>query len=166
MQVGHLVLCICNGRYSNMATKKSDLYVITKVKEFTKYVITVTEKSPKKIRFTLVARLQNYCLDSLEQIVMANLLPVSDPRRLEYQKEAGRGLETLGYFAMLCMECECILPKQYEFISKLQAESLMFLGKWISSDKKRNRASSGDMPQKDALVGSPLPKIREAVENL
>ena len=29
-------------------TKKSDLYVVTKVKELTKYVITVTEKSPKK----------------------------------------------------------------------------------------------------------------------
>lgn len=56
MQVGHLMLCICNGRYSNMATKKSDLYIITKVKELTKYVITVTEKSPKKFRFTLVAR--------------------------------------------------------------------------------------------------------------
>ncbi len=37
-------------------TKKSDLYVVTKVKELTKYVITVTEKSPKKFRFTLVTR--------------------------------------------------------------------------------------------------------------
>ena len=60
-----------------MATKKSDLYVITKVKELTRYVITITEKSPKKFRFTLVARLQNYCLDSLEQIVLANMLPIT-----------------------------------------------------------------------------------------
>ena len=140
-----------------MATKKSDLYVITKVKELTKYVINVTEKSPKKFRFTLVTRLQNYCLDSLEQIVLANMLPLADKRRLERQKSAGRGLELLGYFAMICMECECLLPKQFENISKLQAESLMFLGKWISSDKKRleksqkeDKASSGDMPQTDA----------------
>ena len=139
-----------------MATKKSDLYVITKVKELTRYVITITEKSPKKFRFTLVTRLQNYCLDSLEQIVLANMLPLTDARRLERQKSAGRGLELLGYFAMLCVECECILPKQFEFISKLQAESLMFLGKWISSDRKRNKASSGERPKKDASVG-PLP---------
>lgn len=55
-------------------TKKSDLYVVTKVKELTKYVITVTEKVLKKIRFTLVVRLQNYCLDVIENIVTANML--------------------------------------------------------------------------------------------
>ena len=53
-------LCACNlilvsnqiyGKY-----KKSDLYVVIKIKELTKYVITVTEKSPKKFRFTLVTR--------------------------------------------------------------------------------------------------------------
>lgn len=55
-------------------TKKSDLYVVTKVKELTKCVITVTEKSPKKIRFTLVTRLQNYCLVVWENIVTANMI--------------------------------------------------------------------------------------------
>ena len=54
--------------------RKSDLYVITKVKELTEYVITVTEKSPKKFRFTLVARLQNYCLDVVENLYLANSL--------------------------------------------------------------------------------------------
>jgi len=37
-----------------MASPKSDLYVITKAKELAKYVVVVTEKSPKKYRFTLV----------------------------------------------------------------------------------------------------------------
>ncbi len=85
-------------------TKKSELYVITKTKELTKYVITVTEKSPKKFRFTLVTRLQNYCLDVIENLVIANMLLAGSPERLEKQKEAGRKLELLGYFAMLCME--------------------------------------------------------------
>ena len=133
-----------------MPQKKSELYVLTKAKELSKYVITVTEKSPKKFRFTLVVRLQNYCLDIIENILLANMLHISDARRLEKQKEAGRLLELLGYFSMLCMETECILPNQFENISKLQAECLLFLGKWISSDKKRlekseseNKASSG-----------------------
>ena len=140
-----------------MATKKSDLYVITKAKELSKYVITVTEKSPKKYRFTLVVRLQNYSLDVIENLLMANMLPLGDERRARHQAEAGRLLELLGYFAMICMETTCILPKQFENISKLQAECLLFLGKWVSSDKKRNKASSGDMPQKDASVGRSLP---------
>jgi len=133
-----------------MPQKKNDLYVLTKAKELSKYVITVTEKAPKKYRFTLVVRLQNYCLDIIENILLANMLHLTDARRLEKQKEAGRLLELLGYFSMLCMETECILPNQFENISKLQAECLLFLGKWISSDKKRleksesgNKASSG-----------------------
>ena len=119
-----------------MATKKSDLYVFTKAKELSVYVFKITEKSPKKYRFTLTTRLQNYCLDALEYIYSANALPLND-ERLSLQKKAGGILEKIGYFSMLAMEVQCILPKQHEQISKLQAESLLFLGKWISSDKKR-----------------------------
>ncbi|MBQ3650257.1 MAG: four helix bundle protein, partial [Treponema sp.] len=95
-----------------MPQKKNDLYVLTKAKELSKYVITVTEKAPKKYRFTLVVRLQNYCLDIIENILLANMLHISDARRLEKQKEAGRLLELLGYFSMICMETTCILPNQ------------------------------------------------------
>lgn len=78
------------------------------------------------------------------------MLKSDSSERLKLQQEAGRKLELLGYFAMLCMETGCILPNQFENISKLQAESLLFLGKWITSNKKRKTASPGDMPQKDA----------------
>ena len=130
-----------------MAGPKSDLYVITKAKELAKYVVVVTEKSPKKYRFTLVVRLQNYCLDILEHLLLANTLPLQDPARLSHQQEAGRLLSLLGYFAMVCMETTCILPAQFQNLSKLQAECLMFLGKWIASDKKRKKVPPGDMPQ-------------------
>ena len=119
-----------------MATKKSDLYVFTKAKELAIYVFKITEKSPKKYRFTLTTRLQNYCLDAIEYIYTANSLPLND-ERLSLQKKAGVTLEKIGYFSMLAMEVQCILPNQHQQISKLQAESLLFLGKWISSDKKR-----------------------------
>jgi len=51
--------------------KKNDLFVITKAKDLAKYILTVTEKSPKKFRFTLVVRLQNYILDALESLYLA-----------------------------------------------------------------------------------------------
>ena len=119
-----------------MATKKSELYVITKAKELAKYVITVTEKSPKKFRFTLVARIQNFCLDAIEEVYTANSLPLEDERLL-HQKKAGEAFDKIGYFSMLALEVQCILPAQFENISKLQAECSLFLGKWIASDKKR-----------------------------
>lgn len=78
--------------------------------------------------------MQNYCLDALENLVRANMLPVNNQQRFELQQEAGKLLELLGYFAMICMETGCILPNQFENISKLQAESLLFLGKWITSE--------------------------------
>ncbi len=54
--------------------KKSQLYVLVKAKELTNYLITVTEKSPKKFRFTLVNRLQNYTINIVKSIFMADNL--------------------------------------------------------------------------------------------
>ena len=51
---------------------KSELSVITKAKGLCSYIMTVTEKSPKRFRFTLVSRLQNYALDVIENLIMAN----------------------------------------------------------------------------------------------
>lgn len=115
--------------------KKNDLFVMTKTKDLAKYIITVTEKSPKKFRFTLVVRIQNYILDVIENIYLANSLPIGE-ERLALQKKARTTLSMLDYFAGLAYEQECILFKQYEQISKQIAESLLYLGKWIGSTSK------------------------------
>ena len=115
--------------------KKNDLFVMTKTKDLAKYIITVTEKSPKKFRFTLVVRLQNYILDAIEYIYLANSAPIGD-ERLELQKKARTTLSMLDYFAGLAYEQECVLLKQYEQISKQIAECLLYLGKWIGSTSR------------------------------
>ena len=53
-----------------MAT--SELSVITKAKDLCSYIMTVTDKSPKRFRFTLVSRMQNYGLDIIENLISAN----------------------------------------------------------------------------------------------
>ncbi len=112
--------------------RKSDLYVITKVKDLAKYIITVTEKSPKKFRFTLVTRLQNYVLDCLEMLLLANA-EHNYETRLVYQDKARSLLSLLGYFAEIASDQECILFRQYEQISKQLADCLLYLGRWIAS---------------------------------
>ena len=124
--------------------KKSDLFVMTKAKDLAKYIITVTEKSPVKFRFTLVVRLQNYILDILENLYLANSLPIGE-ERLFHQQTAKTKLSMLDYFAGLAYEQNCILFKQYEQISLQQAECLHYLSKWMASDKKR-QVSSGENP--------------------
>ena len=42
-----------------MAAPQPELTVITKAKDLCRYAMTVTEKSPKRFRFTLVSRMQN-----------------------------------------------------------------------------------------------------------
>lgn len=115
--------------------KKSDLFVMTKAKDLAKYVITITEKSPKKFRFTLVVRLQNYCLDIIENIYNANLQRDAK-NRIVLQERAKELLGMLDYMAGIAYEQQCILFKQYEQISKQQAECLQYLNKWIASTKK------------------------------
>jgi hypothetical protein len=73
---------------------KNELSVITKAKDLCSYIMTVTDKSPKCFRFTLVSRLQNYALDVIENLIMANETFVSagDMRyavmRMLYQRTA------------------------------------------------------------------------------
>lgn len=118
---------------------KSDLFVFTKIKDLAKYILTVTEKSPKKFRYTLVVRLQNYILDVIELVYNANTLPLGAERRT-CQEKAKTKLSLLDYYAGICYEVECITMKQYTQISKQMAECLMYLGKWIASDAKRAMA--------------------------
>lgn len=115
--------------------KKNDLFVMTKTKDLAKYIITVTEKSPKKFRFTLVVRLQNYILDAIESIYLANSQRDVN-KRLEYQEKARTQLNILDYFSDIAYEQGCILANQYEQISKQIAESLLYLGKWFASTQR------------------------------
>lgn len=127
--------------------RKSELSVITKAKELCNYTLTVTEKSPKRFRFTLTSRLQNYALSIIEQLIKANEIYVYaqgrmvDSRlaqeRVHLQRDAMTNLKLLAYMAQVAMEQQCILLKQYEQITKQIHDCQNLLGAWMSSDKKR-----------------------------
>ncbi len=122
---------------------KNELSVITKAKDLCSYIMTVTDKSPKRFRFTLVSRLQNYALDVIENLIMANETFVSagDVRsateRMAYQRKAMTTLKLLSYMSELAMKQQCILPKQYEQITKQVFDAENMLGAWMNSDKRR-----------------------------
>ena len=124
-------------------TNKSELSVITKAKELCSYVMTVTEKSPKRFRYTLVSRMQNYALDVIENLYIANEIYVPAGRRDQaekrqsYQQQAQTSLRLLGYIAQLAMEQQCILPNQYEQITRKVYDCRNLLGAWMVSDRKR-----------------------------
>lgn len=101
--------------------KQGDLSVITKAKEVCSYILTITDKSPKRFRFTLVSRLQNYSLTIIEKLILANEIYVCNNRqevdenalseRRRLQKSAMTHIKLLAYIAQVSMEQQCILPK-------------------------------------------------------
>jgi hypothetical protein len=127
-----------------MATRASELIVVTKAKDLCAYVLSATESSPKRFRFTLVSRLQNLSLELIEQIYRANEVFISGPdrakaqeKRLDLQHGALTGVRLLAYMALLAREQGCILPRQYAQIASLASDCQNLLGAWIVSDKKR-----------------------------
>ena len=126
-----------------MEHKQSELAVITKAKDLCSYVMTVTQKSPKQFRFTFTSRLQNLSLDVIEALYRANDTFVTKEnvsareKRLEFQHQAMTNLKLLAYFSLLAREQNCILPKQYEQISRQSTDCQNLLGAWINSDRRR-----------------------------
>lgn len=125
---------------------ESELTVITRAKELCEYILTVTDKSPKKFRFTLVGRLQNYSLSVIEHLYKANNVFVANSdeaerreKRLELQHEAMTELRLLAYLSMIARESQCILPRQQSQISSRIIETQKLLYAWIKSDGARGK---------------------------
>lgn len=124
--------------------QENELSIMVKSRKLAEYIFTITEKSPKKFRFTITSRLQNLSLYAMEHLIRANEIYVKEKtqtesyrKRLEYQREAIIDFKVLGYMAMIAREQECILPRQQEQIAKQVSECRKMLWAWMISDKKR-----------------------------
>lgn len=119
----------------------SELIVITKTKKLTAYVITITEKSPKRFRAVFINRMQNYCLDCIENLIEANSIKMDSVKNKEKRRECQRiaflKLKLLGYVSFLALENECILRKQYQQISLQISDCINLLVAWRKSDADR-----------------------------
>ena len=68
---------------TKIPSDSSELIVITKAKKLTAYVITITEKSPKKFRAVFINRMQNYSLDCIENLIEANSIRMDSFFKIE-----------------------------------------------------------------------------------
>lgn len=115
----------------------SELMIITKLKDLVNYCITISEKAPKKFRFTLVSKIDNISLELLESSILANEIELGDDRRKLLQKEIIGKLKVLDAYCLTARQVQCILPKQYEVISRLIVECIKLTRAWIKSDENR-----------------------------
>ena len=119
----------------------SELKVFTVVRKLLAYIVAATEKSPKKFMGSFVNRLRNLILSANGNLIRANLCRTDDEKRMIerkiYQIKAFEDLKELESLSFLSLECKCILPKQYEQISKQLNEALALLAAWMRSDAAR-----------------------------
>ena len=123
--------------------ENSELMVITKARDLAGYVFAISENAPKKFRFSLIAKMQNSTLEILESLILANEVhpgesPQANQRRREYQQHAIAKLKSLDAVALIAREQSCILPKQYETLTRYIHDCIHLTGAWISSDKRRS----------------------------
>ncbi len=93
-----------------MAHSQSELQVITFAKNLCSYVMTITQKSPKQFRFSLIGRMQGYVLDIVEELYYANDIYVTPAsrtgwaQRQAHQRKAMSTLKLLSWVAQVSME--------------------------------------------------------------
>ena len=103
-----------------MAAYQSELAVITKAKDPCSYVMTVTDKSPKRFRFTLVAKLQNYALKYLlwrfpDKEVLAFLYQIIDSYNANIGKGLPMGNQSSQWFALYYLDrIDRIIKEKYK----------------------------------------------------
>lgn len=122
---------------------KNELNVIVKMKELCELVLDATEKSPKKFRFSIVSKMQNYVFNALENLYKANAIMAKDgkkksiEKRINYQYMAITDIKLLTFTVQLAFELQCILKKEYIAISNKIYECQKLIGAWIKSEHKK-----------------------------
>ena len=124
-----------------VAISVKELTVITKCKELSYYVFFISEKIPKKYRFSLTNRMQNTSLDIITYLYTANDIFVRNEtdikrreERIYYQRKAMTCIKLLGYLSHIAYEQNAILQKQFEHICQSIYVTTNMLGAWINSE--------------------------------
>lgn len=123
----------------------SELNVISKTKDLLKHTYQMTNNTkhfPKKVRFTIVTRMQNCATEILECLVEANDLNLSIPeqkaQRLILQARALTKCKLLLYYIELSYESKHINGGSCAYWSQMVVDVKNMTAAWLKKDKSRN----------------------------
>lgn len=108
-----------------------EMAVFTRAKKLSEYIFVITEKSPKKFRWSIITRLQNTSTDVIELLYRANYSRGEE--RLEYQKSAQVSLSLLDFYAETARAKHAITNRQTAVIARLLDEVKRLLSGWKKS---------------------------------
>ncbi len=117
--------------------RDKEMAVFTHAKKLSEYVFVITEKSPKKLRWSIVSRLQNASVGVIESLYRANFEREEAPR-IAYQKSAAVNLSLLDFYAETARRKQAITVHQSAIIARQIAETRKLLNGWIRSTKRQS----------------------------
>lgn len=112
-----------------------EMAVFTHAKKLSEYVFVITEKSPKKFRWSIISRLQNASVEAIENLYHANFEREAEDR-LIYQKKAAVSLKLLDFYAETARKKQAITIRQTGILAQYIAETVKLLNGWIKSTKR------------------------------
>lgn len=115
--------------------RDKEMAVFTHAKKLSEYIFVITEKSPKKLRWSIVSRLHNTSVDVIENLYRANY-ERETVTRAEFQKRSMVGLNLLDFYAETAKRKQAINLHQMAVIAKQISEVKRLLSGWIKSNKK------------------------------
>lgn len=113
-----------------------EMAVFTRAKKLSEYIFVITEKSPKKLRWSIITRLQNCSVEIIENLYRANYERDLERRR-EFQKEVQVGLNVLDFYAETAKQKKAISMHQLVIISREVNELTRLLKGWIRSTREK-----------------------------
>ena len=113
-----------------------EMAVFTHAKKLSEYVFVITEKSPKKFRWSIVSRLQNVSVEVIENLYHANFERETSVR-LTYQKRAAVSLKLLDFYAETARKKQAITVHQMGVLAQYVSETGKLLNGWIKSTKRK-----------------------------
>lgn len=116
--------------------RDKEMAVFTHAKKLSEYIFVITEKSPKKYRWSIISRLQNASVELVENLYRANF-ERDEVVRVSFQKAAAVCIKLIDFYAETARKKQAITVRQTGVLAKHIAETEKLLNGWVRSTKRK-----------------------------
>ncbi|MDE6188932.1 MAG: four helix bundle protein [Clostridia bacterium] len=114
--------------------KDKEMAVFTCAKKLSEYIFVITEKSPKKLRWSIITRLQNSSVELIENLYRANF--ELGEKRVDFQRQASVSISLIDFYSETARCLQAISIRQSGIIARQLYEIKKLLGGWIKTNKR------------------------------
>lgn len=115
--------------------RDKEMAVFTHAKKLGEYIFVISEKAPKKFRWSIITRMQNCATEIVECLYFAN--GERDDKRTYFQKQAKVKLHILDFYTETAKKLQAINSHQMAVIAKQLVEVNKLLAGWIKSERNK-----------------------------